>query len=378
MARKKVTSSDVAEKAGVSQATVSMVLNKKYNVSFSKDVIRKVEEAAAELGYELPRRRKRREDIRREDMLVVISPNLTNPYYVMLLQGIESRAAEKGFGIFVCNTQRDLKMEERYLKMISSMKPQGIIYMCNPSQCFMPKVEELAQHIPVVVINNQNEKLNVDVVELDNSKLGRLMARHLLELGHRNVGYIAPPLTVRQKQRSKRVEGFLKEFQKEGLDGHVVIKAADEKTDKDVPGIDSEYRIGYDLTKELLKEKSDLTAIVGLNDMIAFGIMDALHDAKYKVPGDMSVMGCDNTLFAKVKEVSLTTIEHFVIYKGMDACDIVVKKMASRMKKYTEIEPVSIYHVEYEPRLVVRGTTSYPRSEINKKKKIINNKKRSE
>lgn len=375
MARKKVTSSDVAERAGVSQATVSMVLNKKYNVSFSKDVIRKVEEAAAELGYELPRRRKRREDIRREDMLVVISPNLTNPYYVMLLQGIESRAAEKGFGIFVCNTQRDLKMEERYLKMISSMKPQGIIYMCNPSQCFMPKVEELAQHIPVVVINNQNEKLNVDVVELDNSKLGRLMARHLLELGHRNVGYIAPPLTVRQKQRSKRVEGFLKEFQKEGLDGHVVIKAADEKTDKDVPGIDSEYRIGYDLTKELLTEKSDLTAIVGLNDMIAFGIMDALHDAKYKVPGDMSVMGCDNTLFAKVKEVSLTTIEHFVIYKGMDACDIVVKKMASRMKKYTEIEPVSIYHVEYEPRLVVRGTTSYPRSEINKKKKIINNKK---
>ena len=58
---------------------------------------------------------------------------------------------------------------------------------------------------------------SVDAVELDNSKLGRLMARHLLELGHRKVGYIAPPLTVRQKQRSKRVEGFLKEFQKAGL-----------------------------------------------------------------------------------------------------------------------------------------------------------------
>ena len=71
-------------------------------------------------------------------------------------------------------------------------------------------------------------------------------------------------------------------------------------------------------------------------------------------------MGCDNTLFARMHKVSLTTIEHFVIYKGMDACDIIMKKMLSQRKKYTEIEPVSIYHVEYEPKVVVRGTTSYP------------------
>ena len=212
MSRKKVTSSDVAERAGVSQATVSMVLNKKYNVSFSKDVVRRVEEAAAELGYELPKRRKRKEETRRENLLVVISPNLTNPYYVMLLQGIESRAAEKGFGIFVCNTQRDLKMEERYLKMIPSMNPQGVIYMCNPSQCFMGRVEDLSKQIPVVVVNNQNEKLNVDVVDLDNSKLGRLMARHLLELGHRVVGFIARPVSVRLLLWSLGVDGFVLVF----------------------------------------------------------------------------------------------------------------------------------------------------------------------
>ena len=377
MGKKKVTSSDVAARAGVSQATVSMVLNKKYNVSFSKEVIRKVLEAADELGYELPRRRRQKEE-RREKMLEDIITNLTNPYYVMLLQGIESRAADQGFGIFVCNTQRDLKLEERYLKMIASLNPQGVIYMCNPSSCFMERVEDLSKQIPVVVINNQNEKLSVDAVVLDNSKLGRMMARHLLELGHRDVGYIAPPLTVRQKQRSRRVEGFLKEFESEGLRDHVVIRAADEQIDKDVPGIDSEYRIGYDLTKELIKDHPELTAIAGLNDMIAFGIMDALRDEKYRVPADMSVMGCDNTLFAKVKEVSLTTIEHFVIYKGMDACDIILKKMKPRVKKYTEIEPVSIYHVEYEPRVVVRGTTAHPRTEkrkINKKNKHINNKK---
>lgn len=359
MNRKKVTSSDVARRANVSQATVSMVLNKKYNVSFSKEVIRRVEEAADELGYELPKRRRHKES-RREKLLVAFCPNLTNPYYVMLLQGIESRAIEQGYGLFVCNTQRNLELEERYLKMLPSLNPQGVIYMCNPTRSFLPMIEELAQKIPFAVINNQNERLDVDAVELDNSKLGRIMARHLLNLGHRNVAYITPPLTVRQKQRFKRVEGFLKEFQAAGLGDHVVIKEANEAIDNDVTGIDSEYRIGYDLTKELLAEQKEFTAIVGLNDMIAFGILDALYDEKYKVPGDISVMGCDNTLFAKMHKVSLTTIEHFVIYKGRDACDIIMKKIKTRDRKYADVEPVSIYHVEYEPRLVSRGTTSYP------------------
>ena len=366
MKKKKITSMDIAEAAGVSQSTVSMVLNKKYNVSFSKETVVKVERAARELGY-VPPKRKKKKGTKKEKLLVVFCSNLTNPYYVMLLQGIESRAKEQGFGLFVCNTQRDLKMEERYLKMMWELRPLGIIYTCNPSHCFMDLVKELSQKIPVAIINNQNEKMNVDAVELDNSKLGRIMARHLLELGHRNVAYIAPPLTARQKQRSKRVEGFLKEYEKSGLRENVIIKAAKEEIDLDVALIDSEYKIGYDLTKELLQENREITAIVGLNDMIAFGILDALHEAKIKVPSDMSVMGCDNTLFARMHKVDLTTIEHFVIFKGRDACDIIMKKIASHDTRYSEIEPISTYHVEYEPQLIIRGTTSYAKEKRKKK-----------
>ena len=175
MKKNKVTSTDIAKAAGVSQATVSMVLNKRHNVSFSRETVEKVERAAKELGY-VPPGRKTRKGAKREKLLVVFCSNLTNPYYVMLLQGIESRAKEQGFGLFVCNTQRDLKMEERYLKMMWELRPLGIIYTCNPSHCFMGMVEELAEQIPVAVVNNQNEKMNVDAVELDNSKLGRIMA----------------------------------------------------------------------------------------------------------------------------------------------------------------------------------------------------------
>ncbi len=139
-----------------------------------------------------------------------------------------------------------------------------------------------------------------------------------------------------------------------------------------VAHIDSEYKIGFDLTQELLKERSGITAIVGLNDMIAFGILDALHEAKLRVPSDMSVMGCDNTLFARMHKVDLTTIEHFVIFKGRDACDIIMKKIASHTSPYSDIEPISTYHVEYEPQLIVRGTTGYAKESGKREKKRKN------
>ena len=145
------------------------------------------------------------------------------------------------------------------------------------------------------------------------------------------------------------------------------IDQAKEEIDLDVAHIDSEYKIGYELTKELLKETTDVTAIVGLNDMIAFGIMDALHEAKIKVPTDVSVMGCDNTLFARMHNMNLTTIEHFVTFKGRDACDIIMKKIATHHSTNTGAVPISTYHVEYEPQLIVRGTTTYAKNARKKK-----------
>lgn len=363
--RKKVTSTDIAKAAGVSQATVSMVLNKKYNVSFSKETIQKVEQAAQDLGYVIPKRRTQKQ-AKNNRLIVVFCPTLTNPYYVMLLQGIETVAKEKGYGVFVCNTQRELKMEEQYLRMMHSVSPAGIIYTCNPSPAYMEQVEEIAAKIPLAIISNR-EKVKVDAINQDNTKVGSLMARHLLDLGHREVAFIAPPLTKRQQQRSRRVEGFVREYEKEGLGDCVTIKAADAALDELLPRIDSEYRIGYNLTKELLAEKPNVTAIAGLNDMIAFGIIDALQEEKYKVPNDISVIGCDNILYSRMSHTSLTSIEHFVPLKGRDACDIIMRKIESADNLYSEMQPTSIYHIEYEPELIVRRSTGYARQ--GKKKK---------
>ena len=175
MGKKKITSSQVAERAGVSQATVSMILNRRNNVSFSAETVERVEQAARELGYELPGRRKTG-DNKKEKLIVVFCPTLTSPYYVLLLQGIEAVANEKGYGVFICNTQRDAVLEEKYLRMIRTIQPQGIIYTCNPHPDFQKKVEEMAREVPLVIISNKEKTTTVDAINQDNTMVGRLMA----------------------------------------------------------------------------------------------------------------------------------------------------------------------------------------------------------
>lgn len=356
--KEKATSSDVAKKAGVSQATVSMVLNKKYNVSFSRETVEKVEMAARELGYQLPGRRNKKES-KKDRLIVVFCPTITNPYYVLLLQGIETVADKQGYGVFICNTQRDPRLEEKYLRMMQTLQPQGIIYSCNPNPDFQLQVEEMAQTIPLVIISNKEKTTTVDAINQDNTVVGRLMARHLLDLGHRDVAFITPPLTKRQWQRTKRVNGFVKEYEKEGLKDHVIIKAADESIDSQIPRMDSEYSMGYELTMELLQEGRQFTAIAGQNDMMAIGALDALHEAKVHVPRDVSVIGCDNIFYSGIRRISLTTIDHFVALKGQDACDIIIRKIDAKEQFLTDTAPISLYNIEYTPKLMARRTTGY-------------------
>ncbi len=188
----------------------------------------------------------------------------------------------------------------------------------------------MAKEIPLVIISNKERTTTVDAINQDNTVVGRLMAWHLLDLGHRDVAFITPPLTKRQWQRSKRIEGFVKEYENAGLSGHVIIKVADESMDRQLPRMDTEYSMGYELTMELLSENRQFTAIAGQNDMMAIGALDALQEARLHVPRDVSVIGCDNIFYSGIRRIALTTIEHFVALKGRDACDIIIRKMAPR------------------------------------------------
>ena len=119
--------------------------------------------------------------------------------------------------------------------------------------------------------------------------------------------------------------------------------------------------MGYALTRSLLEDGRRFTAIAGQNDMMAIGAVDALQDARLRVPKDVSVIGCDNIFYSGIRRVSLTTIDHFVDLKGRDACDIIIRKIDTGLRFGEGIRPTSVYNIEYSPKIIVRKTTGYAR-----------------
>ena len=357
MNRKKVTSTDVAKKAGVSQSAVSMILNKKYNVSFSRETIQRVEKAAEELGYSMDKK-KEKQGVRMRGTIFVVCPNFTNPYYFSLIQGIEKTAQKSKYDVFLCNTRRDYQTEEKYLKKIEKLNPSGLIYTFSPT--FPELLMQIAQKIPVVLIGEKNGAQGLDTVELNSEKTGRMVAEHLLELGHRKAAFLSTSLTPRQSALRARIRGFCQAFEKAGYGDTVYVRSLPEEMDVLFQEVDMEYRAGYELALTTLREIPGLTAMAGTNDMVALGIRDALLAEHYKIPEDISVIGCDNLLIAGMKGIDLTTVEHYTTKKREDACEILLENISSRQKRESR-ERGMIYHLEYEPRLVVRGSTGYPR-----------------
>lgn len=358
MNRKKVTSTDVARRAGVSQPTVSMILNKKYNVSFSRGTILKVEEAARELGYS-KEKKQNKPRIQMRGTVFVLCPNLTNPYYFSLLQGIEKTAKKNRYDVFLCNTGRDYQTEEKYLRKIEKLNPSGIIFTFTPS--FPELIQVISKKIPVILIGEKDAVKGMDMVELNSERMGRILAEHLLELGHRKVAFLSTPLTQRQSARRARVRGFCQAFEEAGYGDSVYVRSLPEEMDVMFQEMDMEYKTGYELASALIMEVPDITAAAGTNDMVALGIRDALLDKHYRIPEDISVLGCDNLLFSGLRGIDLTTVEHFTYKKGENACEILLRKMEEQRQKQDKGEEGMIYHIEYEPRLILRGSTSYPR-----------------
>lgn len=358
MNRKNVTSTDVAKRAGVSQSTVSMVLNKKYNVSFSRETILKVEEAARELGYSNEKKGTRAR-IQMRGTIFVLCPNLTNPYYFSLLQGIEKNAKKNRYDVFLCNTGRDYRTEEKYLKKIEKLNPSGIIFTFVPT--FPELVQRITDKIPVIIIGEKDAVKGMDMVELNSERMGRILAEHLLSLGHWKVAFLSTPLTQRQSARRARVRGFCQAYEEAGYGDTVYVRSLPEEVDVMFQEMDMEYKTGYELASSLVMEIPDITAMAGTNDMVALGIRDALLDKHYRIPEDISVLGCDNLLFSGLRGIDLTTVEHFTSKKGENACEILLNKVEERRQKKGEDNQGMIYHIEYEPRLILRGSTTYPR-----------------
>lgn len=348
------TTSDVARRAGVSQSAVSIILNHPEDSHFSSDTIRRVLNAAEELGYKRRPRSVKSPFSFQKDTVLILCPVISNPYYSTLVQSIEQEAFLKGYSTMVCMTYRDIRREQKILSEFLGSNICGIIFTFIPQSCEL--IEEINRQIPLVVIGDRNTSINVDTVEMDSVCSGNLVAEHLIKLGHRNIAFISTTLNEQNAVRMNRLDGLKQTFRESCPEGTITVSSESVTSEEDLRDPMIEQKVGYGLAKGMMENKK-ITAFVAVNDMVAYGVMTAVLEAGYAIPKDYSLCGFDNVFPSQYPPISLTTVEHFITEKGHNAVNILDERIRSG-----EDHTASITRVEYRPRLIVRKSTAKSRT----------------
>lgn len=344
--KKKITTIDIAKLSGVSQSTVSFVLNNKEGVSISEETRKRVLDCARALGYIHKAAYSRTK--KQNPVIGYVFPSFANIFHFMAAQIIDNEAGKRGCHTVLCNTRRERQGEADQVEWLISQKVDGIIYSYNPIE--LDLIETYSRQIPIVILAEKNYDININTVSLNSFKSGELIAEHLIELGHRKFAFITTPLSSRAISRKLRFEGVLSALKKHGFDNDLVICQA-EKENEALSGCGDEANTGYTLTRDLLSRRNDVTAIIGLNDMFAIGICKALNEAGIRIPEDISVCGFDNLFLSDYMFPPLTTVDHFLPHRCRAALDMLTDR--------TTPAGSDIIKIEYDPKLVVRGSTGY-------------------
>lgn len=349
---KGVTARDVAAAAGVSQSTVSMILNNYQNVSFSEETRNRVLAACVATGY---RGVSSANASPTEKLILMVCPSCENLDYAKSIKAIQQRSMELGYTSFTLDTFRDPNIENDILRYLKTMPFAGVIFLYQPRNVYL--LSQISRLYPTVTVCDKMAGMDLDAIELNSFKVGKVIANHMLELGHRHIAYIAMQINEKYITRLKRLEGIQEVYRQYGYDVEDSIKVCTYDTEKLSPQkFTSEYESGFVLANRALERYDNITALIGNNDMTCYGIISALQKKKLRIPQDYSVCGCDNVMLSGLSSVSLTSVEHYGHLRAMDAVNLLVKKIESQSGSEDDL-PTSITRVEYEPRLIIRAST---------------------
>lgn len=348
---KKATIKDLAERAGVSPSCVSMIINGQNLSRFSEETIQKVHQARRETGY-VPKRNQRHKNPK--EMILIICPSVMNPYYAILIQGMEQEAKLRGFVTMIYTTYWDLEAERNIMEMAVESEFAGIIFSMIPQQREL--AEEVSRRIPMVAVGDRNINLKIDTVDVNNYQAGRMIGNHLIGLGHKHVAYISTTLNAEHSSRTNRCDGLKSAYADSCPDGTVTIFSQNVSTEIELHNTSIEYGVGYTLAKQCLVENPNITALVAINDMVAYGVRQAVLDAGKQIPKDISLCGFDNIYPSRLHDIDLTTIEHSITERGKRSVCLLSEKLE---KQSNVLDSNAITRMEYQSSLII-GKSSGP------------------
>ena len=285
---------EVAKRAGVSTATVSRVLGRPTIVAPATR--RQVLAAIKHFGYTPNSAAKNLRTLRTRKLLVTV-PDISNPFFSLILQGIEDAALQEDYAVLVGDTQHDEKREERYALMLRRKEADGLIFLGHR----LPKEAAALVRMmgpgraPIVNGCEFTPHLGIPSVHIDNATAAADAMDHLYRLGHRHIGIVTGPLVSplsRDRLRGAR------------------SRARKARAERDLVVLNGDFSVesGAVAAERLLGRAKAPTAIFCFNDEMAMGVIETARRHKLRIPDDVSVVGFDDIRFARHIDPPLTTI----------------------------------------------------------------------
>lgn len=337
---KPATIRDVAERARVSTATVSRVLAGIGNPRPTTAAA--VMASAEELDYR-PSGVARSLRMRRTRSLGLIVTDIQNPFFPELVQAADIAARAIGYSILLGSAAYDETRARHYMDLMVDRRVDGMIVASSQiGPATLAWMRSAA--VPVVIVNAEPEDAPVTVITSDNVGGSRLVAQHLIGLGHRRLAYIrgAESFTADRP----RFEGFRDACRAAGIPDEALV----------VLRGDGQFVGGERTAIELLQQGLPVTAIACYNDLTAIGVLHALRDHGRRVPDDVSVVGCDDIAACTWVVPALTTVGQ----RKADLGRMAVERLARSLRG--EVDAASRDVIRLPMELFVRESTGPPTS----------------
>ena len=332
---KRVTLDDVAELTGVHKATVSRALDPATAGQISDETVRRVQEAARQLGY-VPNIVARGLRKNASMTIGVVIPDLTNPFFPPIVRGIEDHLQPRGYTALIANTDGDDAIEQSQFTTLLGRRVDGLIVATGRHGDQPVLTRAHAAGVRAVMLNRDAGPLPYPLVTGDDADGITAAVEHLHELGHRDIVHIAGPLDLSTSiVRADAFRGAVDA--REGMRGTLV----------EASGLT--VAAGRESMERILAEKPRPTAVVASNDLIALGVLRALRAHGLACPGDVSVVGFNDMLFAEDMQPPLTTVRVPAAEMGAEAARMLLAQLDGQEQDHARVVlPVS---------LVVRDST---------------------
>ncbi len=323
MRNTRVTINDIASRAGVSYQTVSRVINNRPDVA--DDTRARVQQIINEVGYR-PSAAARSLVSHRTHTLGLLTADFSDYFFTQVIIGAEAEARKHSFHIMLGSTERNPEEEPEYFRMLAEQQVEGILFARPSTEPDNGHIQSmLRQGIPVVTTAYHAPGEGLTVVDVDNVDGGIQAARCLVEAGHRRIAMITGPGAWRSV--ADRAQGYQLALEAAGIGYDPTLVAQG----------DWSYESGYRAMAHLLDAAPGFTGLFAQNDQMAIGAIRALHDAGWRVPDDLGVVGYDDIPVARYYQPRLTTIHQPMQEVGRMAARLLIEAIDNRSVEQKEV-----------------------------------------